>query len=109
MPDSLIVNSIIIQQFLTEKDSVSSIHKKLLDLGFDEDTILKYVSEFNRIKNARRQTMGAIFMVAGALLGFISCILALVNPIPELHSWFLFGLTSVAISLAFYGLYCMFE
>lgn len=109
MPDYTIVDATVIQKFLLEDHTIQSLNEKLLDLGFDEDMVLKYVSEFKRIKNARRQTMGAIYLVAGGLLGLISCILAIVDPIPELHSWFLFGLTSPAILLAFYGLYNIFE
>ena len=109
MPDSMIVDSTIIQKFLVENDTVQSVNEKLLGLGFDEDAILKYVSEFKKIKSARRQARGAIYLVAGGLLGFISCVLAIVDPIPELHSWFLFGLTTPAVLLAFYGLYNIFE
>ena len=109
MPDPTIVNPAIIQQFLLEDHSVKSINQKLLELGYDEDTILKYVAEFKKIKNGRRRMKGMICLVVGAFLGFVSCVLALTDPIPELHDWFLFGLTSIAILLASYGLYNIFE
>jgi hypothetical protein len=48
-------------------------------------------------------------MVIGAFTGFISCVLSLINPIPELYGIFLYGLTSLAIILALIGLYLLLE
>jgi len=57
----------------------------------------------------RRQHNGFILTAAGALLGFISCVLALINPVPELYEVILYGATSVSILLVFTGLYLVFE
>jgi hypothetical protein len=48
-------------------------------------------------------------MGLGAFLGFISCVLSLTNPIPELYNVILFGLTSVAILIIVVGMYFLFE
>lgn len=45
----------------------------------------------------------------GAFTGFISCVLSIINPVPELYNVFLFGLTSVAVLIVFAGLYFLFE
>lgn len=109
MADAQTIDAAMIQQLIAENHNASTVSEKLQALGWDKELILKYVSEFKRLKNARRQTMGAVYLVAGGLIGFISCVLAIVDPIPELYNWFLFGLTSVAILLACYGLYNFFE
>lgn len=109
MTDSKTVDPVIIQQFLSEKYNVESLSEKLLGLGLDEESVASYIVAYKKARNATRQTAGAIYLVAGAVLGFISCVLALVNPVPELHNWFLYGLTSVAILLACYGLYNLLE
>jgi len=58
---------------------------------------------------ARRQAKGFICMGIGAILGFISCVMTLVNPIPALYDIILYGLTSIAIIIIFIGLYLVFE
>ena len=59
--------------------------------------------------NAKKQFMGFVFMAVGAFLGFVSCVLSLINPIPELYNVILFGLISIAIIVIFIGMYCVFE
>ncbi len=56
-----------------------------------------------------RQRRGFTLAGAGAVLGFISCVLTIINPIPELYYIILYGLTSIAILLIFAGLYFIFE
>lgn len=109
MSDSRLIDAHIVQQFLSENLSEKLIKERLCSLGYDEELISRYLSELRRVKNARRQTMGFVYLVTGGVLGFISCILAIVNPVPEFYYWFLYGLTSVAILLACYGLYNIFE
>ncbi|MCF1715855.1 hypothetical protein L0U88_14545 [Flavihumibacter sp. RY-1] len=58
---------------------------------------------------AKRQFNGILLMVIGAFIGFISCVLSLINPIPEFYGIFLYGLTSIAIILALIGLYFLLE
>jgi hypothetical protein len=58
---------------------------------------------------AKRQFNGILLMVIGAFTGFISCVLSLINPIPEFYGIFLYGLTSLAITLALIGLYLLLE
>jgi hypothetical protein len=48
-------------------------------------------------------------MALGAFLGFLSCVLTLANPIPELHNLILFGFTSVGILIIMVGMYFVFE
>lgn len=57
----------------------------------------------------RRRNSGFLITAAGALLGFISCALTLINPVPALYDFILYGATSVAILLVFAGLYLILE
>lgn len=59
--------------------------------------------------NAARQSKGIKLMISGAILGFISCVLTMTNPIPELYGIILYGLTSVAICIICMGMYFVFE
>ena len=103
------VNKQTIQQWIAEKLDANRIHELLTAHGCDEATIASHLQEFKKAKNAKRQFSGFICMGLGAFLGFISCVLTLVNPVPELYYWFLYGLTSVAILIIFLGLYFVFE
>lgn len=109
MNDPNSIDATFISQLVSEHHSVQSVSDKLSALGLKEESILEYVSAFTKARNAKRQSTGLIYLVAGAFTGFVSCVLAIVNPIPELHNWFLFGLTSLAALSACYGLYNIFE
>ena len=50
-----------------------------------------------------------VFLAVGAVMGFISCLLTIINPVPSLYGVILYGLTSVAIILIMMGLYYLFE
>ena len=62
-----------------------------------------------RLNRAKQQNLGFILAGIGAVLGFISCVLTLWNPIPSIYDLVLYGLTSIAILVIFAGLYLIFE
>lgn len=66
----------------------------------------KYI---NFEKKRKRQLNGFILMGLGAFLGFVSCLLTVTNPIPELYNVILYGLTTFAIIIIMWGLYFVFE
>ena len=76
--------------------------------GLDEEAIDTNLKELRKLKFGKRQFTGFIVLALGATLSFISCILSVLNPVPELYYWFLYGLTSVALILIFLGLYLIF-
>jgi hypothetical protein len=70
----------------------------------DQETITNIATnpeEFKRVKNAKKQFTGFICLGTGAFLGFISCVLTLTNPIPELFNIILFCFRITGISPAF--------
>lgn len=103
------INSAIIQQWFLDRLNVQEVEENLKSLGHDEDSISVYLKEFNRLKYAKRQNMGFGLAGIGAVLGFISCVLTMINPIPELINFFLYGLTSIAVLIFFAGFYFIFE
>lgn len=98
-----------IQQWVASKLEPQSAAAELLSKGFDETTIAAYLKEYRRIRNAKKQFNGFVCIAVGAVLGFISCVLTLANPFPELYNVILFGLTSVAILIICLGMYFLFE
>ncbi|MGL6266773.1 MAG: hypothetical protein ACRC2O_02565 [Chitinophagaceae bacterium] len=98
-----------LRQWVAAKLDPASVEEKLKNMGQDAESIKIQLKEYKRLCNAKKQFMGFVLMAMGAFLGFISCVLSLINPIPELYNVILFGLTSVAIVVIFIGMYCVFE
>lgn len=109
MPYTVPVNTNSIEQGVINKPDLQTVKAELLSKGTDAESISSHNSEYKRLKNSKRQFTGFCCTGLGAFLGFISCILSILNPVPELYNLILFGLTSVAILIVFYGLYCLFE
>jgi hypothetical protein len=103
------IDTATIQQWVTAKLEPKAVEEQLVAMGLDEASIAKHLRAFRQLKNAGRQINGFICLGVGAVLGFISCMLTVFNPIPELYNIILFGLTSISISLICLGLYFLFE
>lgn len=99
----------VIKQWMADKLDCKVIEERLLDNGTDIDLIARYLKEYKRRCIAKRQYRGFIFCALGAFLGFVSCLLTVLNPVPALYDYILYGLTSVAIILILAGLYFLFE
>ena len=86
-----------------------AIEAELSAKGMDTEAISAHVEAYRKFKIARKQFVGFFCMGFGAFLGFLSCVLSLVNAVPELYNLILFGLTSVAILIIVIGMYFLFE
>lgn len=109
MPDSVIVDPLKIHRWITNEIEMQKIEDEMKQLGYDSDTINAHLKEFKRIKYAKRQSSGFTCIVIGAVLGFFSCVLSIINPFPEIYYYILYGLTSVAVLFIFAGLYYFLE
>ena len=107
--NSSIPDNTAIQKWIDENKSVDNILEELSASGLDEETISQYLREFRKLKYGNRQFTGFICLGLGAFLGFISCVLTIMNPVPELYNVILYGLTSVAIAIIIFGLYFVFQ
>ncbi len=96
-------------QFAKEFGSKSSLQQKLESQGWEEEAIQKCIIEFEKVKRSQRSNSGFMYGGIGGFVGFVSCLLSISNPIPDLHAVFLYGLTSVSILLVVYGMYLIFE
>ena len=98
-----------IRQWVATKREPKTLEAELLSVGFDAETISTHLKEYRRLRNAAKQRNGVFCISLGAILGFISCVLSITNPIPELYNIILFGLTTVAIGIICLGMYFIFE
>ena len=109
MSYSAVLDAATIDQWYHARLKPDVIEVQLREKGLDGETILNYLAAYKKKCCSRRQVTGFIYMAAGAFLGFLSCVLTLVNPVPALYEVFLYGLTSLAILVIFAGLYFVFE
>lgn len=103
------VDPATIQQWIAAKLEPKAVEEVLLAKGLDAADIANHLKAFKKLKNAIRQVKGFFCMGLGAFLGFVSCLLSITNPWPELYNVILFGLTSIAISIICLGMYFVFE
>ncbi|MBL0105497.1 MAG: hypothetical protein IPP51_17960 [Bacteroidetes bacterium] len=109
MSNAITVNAEQIQQWVANKHEVSRVQEELHSLGLDAESIEAHIKEFKKAKYAKQQYKGFIFLVVGAVMGFISCVLSMTNPFPELYFFILYGFTSASVLVICYGLYLVFE
>ena len=103
------VNTAVAQQWVTDKLNIEKVKEQLAALGYDEEAVSLHLKEYKKHRYGKRQFTGFVCLAAGAFLGFISCVLTLINPVPELYNWILYGLTSVAVVVIVLGLYYLLE
>jgi hypothetical protein len=109
MSDTLTVDLNTIQQWIAAKLDPETVEQKLREDGLDAASITTHLKAFRKLKNARKLQAGFICMAVGAFLGFVSCLLTIINPVPALYNIVLYGLTSVAICVICLGMYFVFE
>lgn len=99
----------LIRKWMETRLTIAEVEKQLQQQNYAEENVAAYIKEYKKARYAGRRFNGFVCAGVGALLGFISCILSVFNPIPELFHVILFGLTSVAILIICLGLYFLFE
>ncbi|MBK7434762.1 MAG: hypothetical protein IPI66_13295 [Chitinophagaceae bacterium] len=103
------IDQSLIRQWIEEKLEPEKVRELLTARGLDHESISIHLKAFRKLRHEKRQFMGFVCMGAGAFLGFISCILSIMNPVPEMYGLFMYGFTSLAILIVFAGLYLVFE
>jgi len=103
------LDTALIRSWVDAKLEPGNVEAQLKMMGFTDEKVADYLKEYKKERYAGRRMNGFLFAGLGAVIGFISCLLSIINPVPELYNLILFGLTSVAILLICLGLYFLFE
>jgi hypothetical protein len=103
------VDKVILEQWAAQKLEPDTIAGMLKESGIDPDSISTHLKAYKQLRNAKKQFTGFVCMALGAFLGFLSCVLSLVNAFPDMYNLILFGLTSVGILIIVMGMYLVFE
>ena len=81
----------------------------LRNLGLSDTEIHSIYEQYNKLKLHERHQKGMIMMLLGGFIGFLSCVLTMLDLLPEIRSFTLYGLTSIGVFIAFIGAYFVFE
>ena len=103
------VNRATIQSWIDDRLTFESVEHSLISSGYESEEIKEYLQQFQRIKNTKKQITGFVFMAVGAFVGFLACVMAMINPFPDIQDFFLFGFTLIAVGLMMYGMYLVFN
>ncbi len=103
------LNGAMIQLWLNDNFSQKAVEESLVSKGYAHNLIEEYIKEFKRLRDARKQFTGFVMMGIGGFLGFVACVMAMLNVIPDFQDFFLFGVTILGISLVLYGMYLAFQ
>jgi hypothetical protein len=109
MSQTMLIDAVLLKEWVRERLSVEAIEERLYQRGFDLESIQAHIQAYKKHCHAQKQFNGFIFLGIGAFLGFLSCVLTLLNPWPEYSSFTLYGFTGLGVTLIFIGLYCIFE
>jgi hypothetical protein len=89
--------------------SKSLVQQELLNQGLSSEEITSMLEDYARYRIARRNTIGWLCMGLGGFLGLVSCVLTMLDPLPDFRGLFMYGFTSIAVIMAFYGCYLVME
>lgn len=109
MAELIMIDETVCQQVLSSKYTAESMEQELFKMGIKAEHVAEYLKAIRKMRNAKRQTTGFLCMAAGALLGFLSCVLTITHALPGMYDFIFYGLTSFAVCIVVLGLYYVFE
>ncbi len=109
MQETFIPDEHICQQVWSLKLAPGDVEQELMKRGITTGQMSGYLEAIKKIRCAKRRSTGFICMAAGALLGFISCVLTISHALPHMYDFIMYGLTTIAVSIVVLGLYYVFE
>lgn len=89
--------------------SEEQISQLLQKQGVHEVAIDEILTLYKKKNREERSQKGFFLMVLGAVLGFLSCLMTLLGVLPEYRELIMVGLTTLAICIAVWGCYYVFE
>ncbi len=97
-----------IKEWISNGLQLKEMEQKLGELGMEEGSIPAMMKEIAKLRNARKTAKGLVYILIGAAMCLISCIVTLVMPESD-TTLVLYGLTSLGIIVVFIGLMHIFN
>lgn len=109
MDNSISSRDQLLQDWKAKNYSLDEIRLELTRAGNTEEDIAAIIKEYQKLQEEKRRTIGFVCMAAGAFLGFISCVMTMMDLIPAFTGVFLYGFTTLAIIIVLIGCFFVFE
>ncbi|MBP6624615.1 MAG: hypothetical protein KA198_05550 [Chitinophagaceae bacterium] len=92
-------------QHATQESIKNELHIK----GYPHEQVEEILSLYKKKKLQERTQKGLWLIGIGLIIGFLSCVFTLMELLPDLRNFILYGLTSIAILFVIIGGYFVFE
>ncbi len=91
------------------KSTKSHVWVELQQQGLSEADITAAWNDYTQYRMGKRISLGWVLMFGGGAAGLMSCILTMIDPLPELRWLFMYAFTTAAVSVSLYGCYLVME
>ncbi len=102
-------NEMVFRQWEQLKMSKSQVLEELGSHPLSPEEIASVWDSYSRYRVDKRNSQGWLWMGIGGFLGLVSCVMTMLDPLPDFRGIFIYGTTSVAVTMAFYGCYLVME
>ena len=109
MTDAVTIDKTICQELLSSNLTPDAVKTALETKGIQTENISFYLQAIKKMRCEKRRTKGFLCMALGAFLGFLSCVLTITHALPHMFDFIFYGLTTLAVCVVVYGMYCVFE
>jgi hypothetical protein len=102
-------NEMLFRKWQQLKVSKTQVMEELIQHRLSAEDIAAIWDKYCKYCIDRRSTQGWTWMGIGGFMGLLSCVLTMIDPMPDLRWLFMYGFTTAAVSIALYGCYLVME
>jgi hypothetical protein len=106
---AITIDETICQELLSAGLTPEAVKTALESKGIQTENISIYLEAIKKMRCAKKRSNGFICMALGAFLGFMSCVLTITHALPDMFDFIFYGLTTLAVCIVVFGMYCVFE
>ncbi len=99
----------ICQEWLSKNLTAEAIDAEISKKYQDADLKERLWAVYKKAKADRTHQKGFLWTGIGAIMCFLSCVITMCNPFPDMVGLFLYGLTTAGLVVIMIGLYLVFE
>jgi hypothetical protein len=91
------------------KMSKTQVMEELQSQQLSSEDMAAIWDNYYRYRVDKRNSLGWFMMFGGGAMGLVSCVLTMIDPLPELRWVFMYLFTTIAVSVSLYGCYLVME
>ena len=109
MTPSCTESEMLYRKWHQQKMSKARVMEELRSHPMSAEDMAAIWDNYYRYRVDKRNTLGWLLMGIGGTLGLVSCVLTMLDPLPDLRGLFMYGFTTTAVAIALYGCYLVME